>query len=79
LILAEDAVGEQEALRTHLQPAIWEVININVLAAEISGHGIPFQDDSLSIVGQSQLAAHIALLAMAQDRVTEPCPKVPQL
>ena len=67
LIFAEDAVGKQDALRPYLQTAIWKVVDINVLAAWILGCGVSFQDDPLTIVRQGQLAAHVALLAMAED------------
>ena len=49
LILAEDAVGKQETPGTYLQPAIWKV-DIDVLATQILGVGISFQDDSLTVV-----------------------------
>ena len=67
LILAEYGVGKQEALRTHLQAAIWEVVHVNVFAAQLLGRGVSFQDDPLTVVRQSQLAADVTLLAMAQD------------
>jgi hypothetical protein len=47
LILGEDMVGKQEALRTYLQPAIWKVVDINVLDAQILGRGVSFQNDRL--------------------------------
>jgi hypothetical protein len=50
LILAEDAVGKQETPGTYLQPAIWKVVDIDVLATQILGLGISFQDDSLTVV-----------------------------
>jgi hypothetical protein len=50
LILAEDAVGKQETAGTYLQPAIWKVVDIDLLATQILGVGISFQDDSLTVV-----------------------------
>jgi len=35
LILAEDAVGKQKTPGTYLQPAIWKVVDIDVLATQI--------------------------------------------
>jgi hypothetical protein len=57
LILAEDAVGKQEAVRAHLKTAVWGVVHIDVLATQIFGRGISFEDDPLSVVGQRELIA----------------------
>src|ERR1700736_2110900 len=50
LILAEDAVEKQETPGTSPQPAIWKGVDIDVLAPQILGLGISFQDDSLTVV-----------------------------
>jgi hypothetical protein len=71
LILVEDAVGKHAALRAHLQPAVREVVDVDILAAELFAYWATLEDQLLAVVGQGELIADMALLAVTQH-VVEP-------
>ncbi len=71
LVLVEGAVGKHMALGSHLQPAIREVVQIDVLAGEAFAQLTPLQDDLFAVVGQGELIANMPLFAVAEN-VVEP-------
>ena len=66
LAFIEGAVGKQAPLRAHFQPTVREVIDVDVLAAELFADYTAFQDELLAIVSQGELIADMTLIAMAQ-------------
>ena len=65
LVLAEDTVGKQHALPTHLKGPVEEVVELDVLAGKLLGDSASFQDDLLAVVVEAELGADVALFAMA--------------
>ncbi len=58
-------------LRSDLELAVRELIEIDILTAQTLRSLIPFEDDLLAVVGHRELFADVALFTMAQD-VVEP-------
>jgi hypothetical protein len=69
LVLAEDTVGKRVTFLSDLQPAIGEVVKINILTAQTFREVIPFQDDLLAVVRHRQLLADVTLFTVAEDIV----------
>ena len=59
LIFTEDTVGKRAALPSHLQTAIWKIIEIDVLTAETFRDPVPFEDDLLAVIGYGQLLTDV--------------------
>jgi hypothetical protein len=71
LIFAEHAIGKRVAFPAHFESPIGEVVDLDILAGQLVGQLTPFQDDLPTVIGQAELLAHMALLAVAQD-VSQP-------
>ena len=61
LVFIEDAVGKHMSLPTHLQPAVWEVVQVDVLPAKLFADDAAFEDELPAIVGQRELLTDMAL------------------
>lgn len=67
LILVEDAVGKRDTRGADFQAAIWEVVNVYILALKSFGESGSFKNDPIAVVRQGQLASNVPLLPVAQD------------
>src|SRR6266702_7839109 len=67
LILVEDPVGKHLPLPAHLQAPVGEVIEVDILAAQLLGDSTAIQDELLAIVRQGQLLANVTLFAVTED------------
>ena len=61
LVLAEDAIGKRVPFPWHLEWAICEVVDLDILACQLVCYL------TSAVVGQGKLLAEVTLLAMAQD------------
>lgn len=67
LILVEDGVGQRDTFPAELQPAVRELIAVHVFARQFAGDLVLGKDDPQPVIGEGQLAADIALVAIAEN------------
>ena len=71
LILEEGSVGKHLAFGTYPQPAVREVVEVDILSDQFFAHLTALQDDLHAVIGEGELIANVALFAVAQH-VVEP-------
>jgi hypothetical protein len=67
LVLAEDAIGKRVPFPSHLERAICEVVDLDILACQLVCYLTSLENDLSAVVSQGKLLAEVTLLAMAQD------------
>ncbi len=67
LVRIEDAAGQGHAFCAHLDPAICELVGIDVFADQAAREIIDLQSDALAVVLQRQISGHIAFVAQTED------------
>jgi hypothetical protein len=69
LLLVEHAIRQSRAFPAHLQPAVRELVSLDILADQSRRQWRLFKNDSLIVVGERQLLRDVALLSPGKNRL----------